>query len=279
MSMQKRQATTLILASAFLAILIPFCALADALPSFEQVYASNDKNALAAWGNRYARGVGVRKDPEKALQLFCKSARKGDADAKFQLGQMYAFGDGVKRDWKLAAAWYYAAAQEDSRKAKTMLQILKVKGKPKTKLVCPSVKGTRIATRRAIPASPEIANMVRSLAPEYRLDPNLVLAVIEVESGFNPRARSPKNAQGLMQLIPATAQRFGVEDVWDPEQNLHGGMAYLRWLLDHFDGDLELALAGYNAGENAVERHGGIPPYKETQAYVARIIKRIAGKG
>ena len=75
-------------------------------------------------------------------------------------------------------------------------------------------------------------------------------------------------------LIPATAARFGVENAWDPRQNLHGVMSYLRWLLDRFDGDLELALAGYNA----VERHGGIPPYAETQAYVKRIIERIGGR-
>jgi soluble lytic murein transglycosylase-like protein len=132
----------------------------------------------------------------------------------------------------------------------------------------------RIASRPH-PASGEIARLVRSLAPRYRLDPNLVLAVVEVESNFNPTARSHKNAQGLMQLIPATAERFGVRDVWDPEQNLRGGMAYLRWLLDHFDGDVKLALAGYNAGEKAVERHGGVPPYKETQAYVRRILRRL----
>jgi soluble lytic murein transglycosylase-like protein len=102
-----------------------------------------------------------------------------------------------------------------------------------------------------------------------------VLAVVEVESNFDPRARSHKNAQGLMQLIPATAERFGVDDVWDPEQNLRGGMSYLRWLLDHFDGDIKLALAGYNAGEQAVRRHRGIPPYAETRAYVERISRRL----
>ena len=107
----------------------------------------------------------------------------------------------------------------------------------------------------------KITGLVRELAPKYSLDPKLVLAVIETESNFNPKARSPKNARGLMQLIPATAQRFGVRNVWDPEQNLRGGMAYLRWLLKHFKGDVKLALAGYNAGEKAVERHGGIPPY------------------
>ena len=105
--------------------------------------------------------------------------------------------------------------------------------------------------------------------------PRARLAVIEAESNFNPRAVSPKNAQGLMQLIPATAVRFGVENVWDPEQNLRGGMAYLRWLLDRFDGDVRLALAGYNAGEQAVHRHGGIPPYNETQDYVRRIARRL----
>ena len=99
--------------------------------------------------------------------------------------------------------------------------------------------------------------------------------MVEAESNFNPQARSPKDAQGLMQLIPATADRFGVKDVWDPEQNLNGGMAYLRWLLDHFDGDVKLALAGYNAGEGAVEKHGGVPPYQETQSYVARILRRL----
>ena len=125
----------------------------------------------------------------------------------------------------------------------------------------------------------KITGLVHKLAPKYSLDPNLVLAVIETESNFNPKALSPKKAQGLMQLIPDTAQRFGVTDPWNPEQNLHGGMAYLRWLLDHFDGDVKLALAGYNAGEKAVERHGGIPPYAETQSYVTRILERIGAKG
>ncbi|MFO1189608.1 MAG: lytic transglycosylase domain-containing protein [Alphaproteobacteria bacterium] len=105
----------------------------------------------------------------------------------------------------------------------------------------------------------------------YRLDPALVLAVISVESSFRPDAVSAKNAQGLMQLIPATATRFGVRDAFDPEENLRGGMAYLRWLLDHFAGNVQLAVAAYNAGENAVERHRGVPPYAETRAYVKKI--------
>lgn len=115
---------------------------------------------------------------------------------------------------------------------------------------------------------------IYELAPEYDLDPALVLEVVRAESNFNPRARSRKGALGLMQLIPATAQRFGVNDPFEPMQNLRGGMAYLRWLLERFDGDLKLMLAGYNAGEAAVERHGGVPPYRETREYVQRILQR-----
>jgi len=119
----------------------------------------------------------------------------------------------------------------------------------------------------------QVEAWVRELAPAYDLDPELILALITVESMFNPVARSPKSAQGLMQLMPATADRFGVTDVLDPVDNLRGGMAYLRWLLVRFKGDLRLALAGYNAGEGAVRRYRGIPPYKETQRYVERITR------
>ena len=119
----------------------------------------------------------------------------------------------------------------------------------------------------------QVEAWVHELAPEYGLDPTLVLEVIAIESRFDPAATSPKSAQGLMQLMPATAARFGVDDVSDPVQNLRGGMAYLRWLLIRFEGDLRLALAGYNAGEGAVSRFDGIPPYPETQRYVERITR------
>jgi soluble lytic murein transglycosylase-like protein len=117
-----------------------------------------------------------------------------------------------------------------------------------------------------------VAQLVQHMAPQYGLDPELVMAMIRQESNFNPMATSPKNAQGLMQLIPATAERFGVRDPYDPVENLKGGMKYFRWLLDRFGGSVELALAGYNAGEGAVDRHNGIPPYDETRNYVRRIL-------
>lgn len=110
------------------------------------------------------------------------------------------------------------------------------------------------------------------IANEHRLDPALVHAVISVESGYNPQALSPKGAMGLMQLMPATAQRFGVTDPYDPAANIDGGVRYLRWLMKLFDNH-RLALAAYNAGENAVKRHKNtVPPYPETQHYVVRVL-------
>lgn len=106
-----------------------------------------------------------------------------------------------------------------------------------------------------------------------------VRAVIQTESQFDPRAVSSVGAQGLMQLMPATARRFGVADPFDPQQNIFGGVRYLRWLLDKFNGDQALAAAGYNAGENAVVRYRGIPPYRETQGYVRKILGILNGAG
>lgn len=117
---------------------------------------------------------------------------------------------------------------------------------------------------------------VREISLRYGVDMDLVNAVIRVESNFRPEAVSPKGCLGLMQLHPDTARRFGVRDVFDPVQNIEGGVRYLEYLLDYFQGDLELALAGYNAGENAVTRYGGVPPYPETIDYVEKV-RRLYG--
>lgn len=113
--------------------------------------------------------------------------------------------------------------------------------------------------------------LINRISAEQKIDANLVEAIIEVESAFNPRAVSSKNCKGLMQLHPDTARRFGVLDVFDPEQNIRGGVIYLRWLLDYFDEDLTKTIAAYNAGENAVQKYGGVPPYKETRSYLKKI--------
>lgn len=106
-----------------------------------------------------------------------------------------------------------------------------------------------------------------------QLDPDLVRAVVLVESGYQPWVESHKGAMGLMQLMPETARDLAVRDPWDPGENIRGGTDYLRHLIDRFGGRLELALAGYNAGPMAVERHGGIPPYDETRNYVERVMQ------
>ena len=109
------------------------------------------------------------------------------------------------------------------------------------------------------------------------VDPLLLYSVMHQESSFKSHAISPKGARGLMQLMPGTAARYGVTNIFDPKQNIEGGARYLRFLLDHFDGDLNLALAGYNAGEGAVEKYGwSVPPYSETQEYVRRISRRYS---
>lgn len=113
-------------------------------------------------------------------------------------------------------------------------------------------------------------------ARRHGLDPELVLAVVSVESGFRPQAVSPKGAQGLMQLMPKTASELGVADAFDPEQNLDGGVRHLGSLLSQYGGDVRRALAAYNAGQGAVDRHNGVPPYAETRAYVERVLRRYS---
>jgi soluble lytic murein transglycosylase-like protein len=133
-------------------------------------------------------------------------------------------------------------------------------------------------------ASPDIppgiySESIRQEARRFDVDPGLVQAVIAAESNFDPKAVSPKGARGLMQLMPATATRFGVKDVFDPAQNIAGGVAYLRYLLDMFEGDLVLALAAYNAGEGIVQSRGGLPNYRETRDYVDRVLSRYGRPG
>ena len=113
------------------------------------------------------------------------------------------------------------------------------------------------------------------IAPQYRVSAPLALAIIAAESNFDASAVSPKNAQGLMQLVPDTAARFRVRNPFDPAQNIRGGMAYLRWLLAYFEGDVALVAAAYNAGERTVERYRGVPPYEETRAYVRRVLAGV----
>jgi soluble lytic murein transglycosylase-like protein len=119
----------------------------------------------------------------------------------------------------------------------------------------------------------DLNETVRTASGAYKLDPDLVTSVIRAESGFNVHAVSPKGAQGLMQLMPQTASQLGVHNAFDPEANVEAGTRYLRELLERYNFDLVKALAAYNAGPQRVERYGGVPPYFETKAYIARIVR------
>ena len=214
---------------------------------------------------QYENGRGVAKDLHKAYRLYCLAAQEKNADAYYHLGWIHLHGRGVINDKGIAVGWFAKGAKAGDKVASYIVERLadvEAKKDPN----CPEVDPKHL-TR------PAIEKLVRMLAPEYGLDPALVLAVITAESSFRANVRSHKGAHGLMQLIPATAKRFGVRNIKDPVQNLRGGMAYLQWLSKRFDGDVSLMLAAYNAGENAVKRHQGIPPYRETQRYVKRITR------
>ncbi len=134
----------------------------------------------------------------------------------------------------------------------------------------PTIRSTRPLPTQTV--RDRFEPLVLEHATRNNLRPELVRAVIQVESGFNPRARSPKGAMGLMQLMPATAAELGVRNPYDPGENIRGGAAYLRQLLDRYDGNEELALAAYNAGAGAVEKYGrAVPPYRETRDYVKKV--------
>jgi soluble lytic murein transglycosylase-like protein len=135
----------------------------------------------------------------------------------------------------------------------------------------PNASNRKTSKRVVIPAA--LRPIIEEAAKQSRLDPNLLHAVITVESGYNVRAVSPKGASGLMQLKPATARRFGAKDIFDPRENIQAGARYLGWLLNFFQGDIELALAGYNAGEQAVVRAGyRIPDFGETRTFVPTVL-------
>jgi soluble lytic murein transglycosylase-like protein len=214
----------------------------------------------------YEQARGVKRDYSEAYKLYCRAALQGDAEANYALGWMVFNGRGVQYDMALAMGWFKRAAERGDRYGQNMLRRfpdVAARQDPNCTLPKPTVVAS--ADREGIEA------WVRIIAPHFEMDPKLVMAVINAESAFDPKARSPKNAQGLMQLIPETAKRFGVSDPWNPIENIIGGTAYLHWLTRHFAGDLKRVLAGYNAGEGAVEKYNGVPPYRETRQYVEKV--------
>lgn len=233
--------------------------------------------SLVAQAARYEHAEGVARDYGRAIELYCAAAKAGNADGQYGLGWMYANGRGVARDEAVAAHLFSLAAQQGHVQAQTMQKLAGAKPVVPQCLVPPPPKVVVKPAEELLPGREpnyprgHIYNVVGKVSPKFEVDPQLVLAFISVESGFNANAVSPKNAQGLMQLIPDTARRFRVKDAFNAEDNIKGGVAYLQWLLAFFKGDVPLVAAAYNAGERTVEKYRGIPPYPETRDYVRRI--------
>ena len=230
-----------------------------------------DVPALITLAVMYERGENVERDLARSNALYCKAAARGNADAIFRLGQIYGSGRQMLPNERVAGLLINKAAELGHERAKELLPYVS-RGVGSE---VPSCMNEPVEDVAVSPAGPfvngDVARLVERWAPHYSIDPALVLALIRVESGFDAAAVSPKNAQGLMQLIPATASRFGVKNAFDMVDNLKGGLAYLQWLMSYFKGDVALVLAAYNAGEQAVDRYRGIPPYSETRAYVKQI--------
>jgi soluble lytic murein transglycosylase-like protein len=233
----------------------------------------------------YEHGEGVPKDEKIAAALYCEAAVAGSAEGAFQLGWMYANGRGVPRDDGTASALFELAAQGGHGYARLTLERLGgVHGllpdcmrppmplAPEPQFADESMDDGPDPFADLSPDKRKIADVVNSLAPRYGIDPRLALAVISVESNFNSLARSVKDARGLMQLVPETAARFNVRNPYDVQQNVRGGLAYLRWLLAYYRGEVALAAAAYNAGEGVVDRYRGVPPFRETRDYVRRVL-------
>jgi TPR repeat protein len=232
-----------------------------------------DVRALVVLASKYERAENVKRDFLKSNELYCKAAARGDAEALLKMGVIYSIGRGVLADEGIAALLIGKAAELGNERAKQLLE--HVSGR--TGSVPPACLSEPIAAEAEASPVPAARNdlelMVQRWAPEYSIDPALVMALISIESKFDPNAVSAKNAQGLMQLLPATALRFGVKNAFNPLENLKGGLAYLKWLMAYFKGEVALVLAAYNAGEETVERYRGIPPYKETRDYVQQITR------
>jgi soluble lytic murein transglycosylase-like protein len=246
--------------------------------------------SLVEEATSYEHGEGVPRDLLRAAVLYCQAARLGDAEAQYALGFMFANGRGVPRDDAVATGLFELATTQAYEPARRMLEHVRDPAPRLPECMREPAQTRARATDPAYAAfdgtyateddliarlSPEkrrIAEIVRQVAAQHAISPRLALAVAVTESNLETAARSPKNAQGVMQLIPETAERFRVRNAFDPADNARGGVSYLRWLLAYYRGRVALAVAAYNAGEGAVDKYRGVPPYPETRDYVKRVM-------
>lgn len=234
-------------------------------------------------GRAAETGKGVGKNLILAVRLYCDAAAMGSPEGFSRIGRVLATAPGNLRNPGMANAYLAMAASLGSDEALKYYDPRH--GNADIDGDCPasaSLGATDVAesgfdvdaylsTQPA--AKQRIAGLIRKVAPKYDIDARFALAIAMAESNLDQTAVSPRNAQGVMQLIPATQERFGVTRPFDAEQNIKGALAYIRWLGKHFAGDWRLVAAAYNAGEGVVDRHNGIPPYAETQQYVRRVMR------
>lgn len=251
-------------------------------------------------------GSGQQRNAHLAAYLYCQAARSGSAEGHYRAGRLLAAA--AAEDEHRAAAFFFATAVElgHGRAVGALDELVRQGGPAKlaepgcfrgepyhppptaiARAEEPARAGEAQAKTTSLfdldayvatlkPERQRVAALVSRYARDFGIDRRLALAIASVESNFDPMARSPKNARGVMQLIPETAKRFKVGNPYDAVESIRGGLAYLRWLSDYFAGDLVRVIAAYNAGEGAVTRHDGIPPYDETRIYVRRVIE-LAG--
>jgi len=243
---------------------------------------------------------------DQAYASYCQDARNGNANAQFALGWLHEHGKGVPVDKSLAKVFYSIASEQhhslavkalphlanqadgilpDCMLPDPLVYIIEEPQLTLEQLTAIEAEKERLAkeeaereiniarAERLFEQQKSIYKLVKKHAAKYKIDPKLIMSFIAIESAFDVMATSPRNAQGLMQLIPETAERFGVKDPYLAEENIKGGIRYIRWLLAYYEGRVDLVAAAYNAGEKTVDRYQGVPPYEETQNYVKRLSK------
>ena len=235
-------------------------------------------------GQAAEQGIGIKKNLLLALTLYCDAGKMGSPEGFFRIGRILASAPPSLHNPRLANAYLALSASLGHREALDHYD--ESIGSETLSEECGNF-GTVVEFGTVMEIEHfdldgyiaalslkkrEVAELIRRYAPRYDVDIRIALAVALAESNLNSQAVSPKNAQGVMQLIPGTQARFGVKKPFDPESNVKGGLAYLKWLKTRFSGDWALVAAAYNAGEGMVERHGGIPPFFETRQYVRRVL-------
>lgn len=257
----------------------------------------NPNALLVEMAFKFGKPGGSVSSYQEVHDQYCKAARDGDANAQYAMGWIYEHGKGVAKNSQVAHLFYSMAAEQQHALALESISettVVKLEGDmlaelpkcmqpdpviviqtPTQTLAAPVVEENPISEKTAalFMSQKRIYKIVNKIAEKHQIDPNLVMTFIAIESGFDPKATSVRNAQGLMQLIPETAARFGVKDAYKPEDNIKGGVAYLKWLLAYYQGNIEFVAAAYNAGEKAVDKYKGVPPYEETKLYVKKIAK------